>query len=91
MERAAYLIAFLFQRAASVGLSETSTLYLPITQMHVADTLGLSIVHTNKTLRKLADRQLIRWLDRSCEVIDIEGLMQVAGWDGPLERKRPLI
>lgn len=91
MERAAYLIAFLFQRAASVGLNAISTLYLPITQMHVADTLGLSIVHTNKTLRKLADRQLIRWLDRSCEVIDIEGLMQVAGWEGPLERKRPLI
>lgn len=91
VERAAYLIAFLYQRAASVGLSGTGTLYLPITQMHVADTLGLSIVHTNKTLRKLADRKLIRWLDRSCEVLDIQGLMDVAEWDGPLERKRPLI
>ncbi|WP_092182449.1 Crp/Fnr family transcriptional regulator [Devosia sp. YR412] len=91
VERAAYLIAFLYQRAASVGLSGTGTLYLPITQMHVADTLGLSIVHTNKTLRKLADRKLIRWLDRSCEVLDIEGLMQVAEWEGPQERKRPLI
>lgn len=91
VERAAYLIAFLYQRAASVGLNAHSALYLPITQMHVADTLGLSIVHTNKTLRKLADRQLIRWLDRSCEVIDIDGLMLVAEWEGPPERKRPLI
>ena len=91
VERAAYLIAFLYQRAASVGLSGSNTLYLPITQMHVADTLGLSIVHTNKTLRKLADRKLIRWLDRSCEVLDIEGLMEVAEWEGPVERKRPLI
>jgi CRP-like cAMP-binding protein len=91
VERAAYLIAFLHHRAASVGLRGTGTLYLPITQMHVADTLGLSIVHTNKTLRKLADRKLIRWLDRSCEVLDIEGLTQVAEWDGPPERKRPLI
>lgn len=91
MERAAYLLAFLYHRAASVGLSGDSTLYLPISQMHVADTLGLSIVHTNKTLRKLADRKLIRWLDRSCEVLDVEGLMEVAEWEGPLERMRPLI
>lgn len=91
MERAAYLIAFLYHRAVSVGLKDQPSLYLPITQMHVADTLGLSIVHTNKTLRKLADRKLIRWLDRSCEVIDPEGLMEVADWEGPQERKRPLI
>lgn len=91
MERAAYLIAFLHQRAASVGLASTRSLYVPISQMHVADTLGLSIVHTNKTLRKLAERGLIRWLDRSCEVLDVEGLMDIAGWDGLPERMRPLI
>ncbi|WEK05077.1 MAG: Crp/Fnr family transcriptional regulator [Candidatus Devosia phytovorans] len=91
LERAAYLLAFLANRAEAVGLSGEHSLYLPITQMHVADTLGLSIVHTNKTLRKLADLKLIRWLDRSCEVLDVEGLMQVADWDGLDERKRPLI
>ncbi len=91
VERAAYLIAFLYQRAASVGLAASRNLYVPITQTHVADTLGLSIVHTNKTLRKLADQKLIRWLDRSCEVLDPEGLMEVAGWEGLPERRRPLI
>ncbi len=91
MERAAYLIAFLHQRAASVGLDGRRLLHIPITQLHVADTLGLSIVHTNKTLRKLADRKLIRWLDRACEVLDVDGLMQLAEWDGLPERKRPLI
>ena len=34
---------------------------------------------------------LIRWLDRSCEVLDVTGLMEVAGWDGPPQRRRPLI
>ncbi|MEO8683261.1 MAG: Crp/Fnr family transcriptional regulator [Devosia sp.] len=91
MERAAYLIAFLHQRAASVGLDGSTLLHIPITQLHVADTLGLSIVHTNKTLRKLADRKLIRWLDRACEVLDVDGLMELAEWDGLPERKRPLI
>jgi CRP-like cAMP-binding protein len=91
MERAAYLIAFLHQRAASVGLDGSRLLHIPITQQHVADTLGLSIVHTNKTLRKLADRKLIRWLDRACEVLDVDGLMAMAEWEGLPDRKRPLI
>jgi CRP-like cAMP-binding protein len=89
--RAAYLLAFLYHRATAVGLMAGQNLHIPITQVHVADTLGLSIVHTNKTLRKLAERSLIRWLDRSCEVLDPEGLMQLAEWDGPEERRRPLI
>jgi CRP-like cAMP-binding protein len=91
IERAAYLVAFLYKRAASVGLTEGKSLLIPITQQHVADTLGLSIVHTNKTLKKLSDRRLIRWHDRACEVLDVEGLMDLAGWDGPGEGRRPLI
>ena len=91
LERAAYLVAFLYQRAASVGLIGPKALLIPISQQHVADTLGLSIVHTNKTLKKLADRGMIRWHDRACEVLDVRGLMAVSGWDGLPERVRPLI
>jgi CRP-like cAMP-binding protein len=91
IERAAYLIAFLYQRAAAVGLTEQKALLIPISQQHVADTLGLSIVHTNKTLKKLADQKLIRWHDRVCEVLDAQGLMELAAWDGLPERERPLI
>jgi CRP-like cAMP-binding protein len=91
IERAAYLVAFLHQRATAVGASSDATLLIPITQQHVADTLGLSIVHTNKTLRKLAERGLLRWHDRACEILDVRGLMDLAGWEGLPERQRPLI
>lgn len=90
LERAAYLLAFLHQRAVSTGMGLTDII-LPLTQQHVADTLGLSIVHTNKTLRKLADRELIRWLGGSCIVRDGAELARIASWDGPSERLRPLI
>jgi CRP-like cAMP-binding protein len=90
-ERAAYLVAFLHQRAVAVGLAGDTPLLVPITQQHVADTLGLSIVHTNKTLRKLAERGLLRWHDRACEVLDVRGLMQLAEWEGLADRRRPLI
>jgi CRP-like cAMP-binding protein len=91
LERAAYLIAFIAGRAASVGLDSTHPLEIPITQQHVADTLGLSLVHTNKTLRKLIQRRLISWQERGCVVRDIDGLLDVARWEGMNETVRPLV
>jgi len=91
LERAAYIIAFLHSRAMRIGLAKNERLFIPITQVHVADTLGLSTVHTNKTLKKLSDLALIRWHDRSCEVLDPAGLMDLAGWEGEHERKRPFV
>jgi len=91
IERAAYLIAFVYERAARIGLPTNRNLLIPIAQQHVADTLGLSIVHTNKTLRKLAEMGLILWHDRACEVVDAEGLKSVARWSGLGEGQRPFI
>jgi CRP/FNR family transcriptional regulator len=90
-ERAAYLLAFLCHRAQEAGLRNGSVSTLPVTQQHVADTLGLSIVHTNKTLRKLADRGVIRWLERGCEVLDKDGLCKIADWQPDQVRNRPFI
>jgi CRP-like cAMP-binding protein len=89
LERAAYLLVFLYLRARA--LKGGGQVFLPISQQHVADMLGLSIVHTNKTLRKLAGRNLIRWHGRACEVLDENGLRQIAGWHDELEMNRPFI
>ncbi|MGF9692315.1 Crp/Fnr family transcriptional regulator [Rhizobium sp. 0TCS1.26] len=92
IERAAYLLSFLDNRAHVVGVfGEDGPKILPLTQQHVADTLGLSLVHTNKTLRKLADLGTIRWLDRGCEVLEREKLMDIAGWRPANEKLRPFI
>jgi CRP-like cAMP-binding protein len=91
IERCAYLIAFIGMRAKSVGLNGDKPVRIPITQQHVADTLGLSLVHTNKTIRKLADRSLIAWRDGGCEIIEMDGLCSIAGWEGLSEDTRPLV
>jgi CRP/FNR family transcriptional regulator, anaerobic regulatory protein len=91
IERAAYLLVFLFDRARSLQATDAGRILLPISQQHVADTLGLSIVHTNKTLRKLAERGLIRWQGRACNVLDEQGLRTISGWHETAAMNRPFI
>lgn len=92
LERAAYLLAFLNHRAKVTGVfTADGPKVLPLTQQHVADTLGLSLVHTNKTLKRLSEMGLVRWLDRGCEVLDMRGLLDIAGWQPAPEGLRPFI
>lgn len=91
VERIAYLIAFITARAQAVGLFNGSPPLIPITQQYVADTLGLSLVHTNKTIAKLAVQNLLRWRDGGCEVLDFERLKTIAQWEDNTEKKRPYI
>jgi len=91
LERAAYLFAFLARRGTATGLFERNVKFIPFTQAHVADTLGLSVVHTNKTLKKLAGRGLIHWRDGGCEVLDTEGLCELSGWQDSVTENRPFI
>lgn len=91
VERASYLLAFLHARAQSVASAVPSGQVLPIRQQHVADTLGLSLVHTNKTLRKLSIQKLIAWVETGCKVLQPERLADLAHWEGLPERQRPLV
>jgi CRP/FNR family transcriptional regulator, anaerobic regulatory protein len=91
LERAAYLLAFLHRRVRDTTVNGQASAIFPFKQQHVADTLGLSIVHTNKTLRKLADRGLIKWQEGGCEILNSAALAAIAGWAEPKETRRPFI
>jgi CRP-like cAMP-binding protein len=91
LERSAYLLAFLYYRGLTSGLISKGRAHLPVTQALIADTLGLSIVHTNKTLKKLAARKLVAWKEKGCEILDADGLCAVAQWEPRSEAERPFI
>ncbi|MDI3469567.1 MAG: cAMP-binding protein [Pseudolabrys sp.] len=92
LERTAYVLLHLYTRAEEVGLTRGSDpVHLPITQQHLADTLGLSLVHTNKTLKRLHVAGMIRWKDRLFEVLDRQALAAAAGGDITRIRQRPFI
>lgn len=52
-EAIAALIVSLYKRADALGLVVDCTMDFPLNQQHIADALGLSLVHTNKTLARL--------------------------------------
>jgi len=91
IERMAYLFLNLFVRAQEVSLTKGNTIQFPFTQQHVADTLGMSLVHANKTLKKLSATRTMRWKGRTFEILDREGLARIANFEFPDGRKRPFI
>ncbi len=52
-ERIAALVLSLHRRAEALDLLEPRGFLFPLTQQHIADALGLSLVHTNKTWSRL--------------------------------------
>jgi CRP-like cAMP-binding protein len=89
--RAAYLLLFLFSRAEVRGLTRGKSLSLPLTQQHVADTLGLSLVHTNRVLNRLARQNIIRWESRTLQITDPKRLRDIADWEPTVSSERPFI
>ena len=90
-ERIAYLLWHLFSRAREIGLVHDNSLMLPIRQQHIADTLGLSLVHTNKTLQKIREDGAIDIHDRALHVYDEARLIRLGRIDSIRTSGRPLI
>jgi len=70
---------------------KTGSIQFPFTQQHLADTLGMSLVHTNKTIRRLLTTKAVRWKDRIFEMCDRAALAGIAGDEAVPARPRPFI
>jgi CRP-like cAMP-binding protein len=92
-ERIATLLIVLFKRAAALlADGGANGVPFPLTQQHIADGLGLSLVHTNKTLRRLEARGLHRIRDGRLYLLDAKALTRLADLYGDgRPAPRPLI
>ena len=77
LHRLAHLICELSLRQRSVGVASDKG--LPLTQTELADALGLSLVHTNRTLKGLREMGLIR--PRVLSATDIRRLEEFCAFD----------
>ncbi|GAB4376117.1 MAG: Crp/Fnr family transcriptional regulator [Kiloniellaceae bacterium] len=92
-ERTGHIIVELLHRLRLVGEAGQKSFELPLTQEILADTLGLSIVHVNRTLRRLRENGLLQICGDRVVIGDLEALIEVAEFSpdylaaGPLPRK----
>src|SRR5690606_5159182 len=77
-ERVAHIFIELFHRLRLVNAVDHHAFDLPLTQEILADTLGLSVVHMNRTLRRLRDDGLLRMKGDRVAIEDLDRLSQIA-------------
>jgi CRP/FNR family transcriptional regulator len=90
-ERIAMLLMHLYRRAERLGMTRDGGVPFPFNQQHIADALGLSLVHTNKTLRRLQGLGLHRIEDGLLRLLEPHALQTLGDYfERPL-RRVPLI
>jgi len=82
-ERVAHLVLELHERLDAAGLAAGDTIALPLTQEILADALGLSIVHLNRTLQQLRRDGLIAFKSGVLRLLAPGRLAQIADFRPP--------
>ncbi len=90
-QRIAWAIVKIFARCRELELTTGTTCPMPFRQQDLADALGLSLVHTNKTLARFRERQLATWSAGRLNVTDLEALAHLGMVDEIVGEPRPLI
>ena len=80
-QRTAHLLCELVLRLRRAGLAPGATCALPLSQMVLADALGLTPVHVNRTLQGLRGEGLVEFGGGVLTVHDWPALARVAGFD----------
>jgi CRP-like cAMP-binding protein len=91
VERVAALIVALYKRVKMLGLATGESFAFPLTQQHIADALGLSLVHTNKTLARLRRMGMFSQVNGTMTLTNPRVLQRVAQYFDEEIPLRPLI
>jgi CRP-like cAMP-binding protein len=81
VERTVHLLLELHNRMLINGMAAGNSFHLPITQAQLADALGLSLMHVNRTLKTLRRQALIRLESGAVTLLQPERLALLASGD----------
>jgi CRP-like cAMP-binding protein len=88
-KRIAHLLCEIWTRLRAIGRAQEDSYELPLTQMHVADAMGLSLVQINRGLRSLREAGLITFRHNEVRVHDWKKLREFAEFDPAYLQLRP--
>ncbi|OAN81782.1 Crp/Fnr family transcriptional regulator [Jannaschia sp. EhC01] len=91
LQRIAWGLLRFMTRCEALGLAKGARCPFPYRQQDLADALGLSLVHTNKTLMKLRDKQILSVQDGTLSIMDRDQLSEMSPLKVEQPARRPLI
>ena len=81
LERLAHLFCELWMRMQGIGLARGDGFDLWITHPELADILGLSVIHTSRSLKQLRESGVAHFKEGTLTILDHAGLEKLAGFD----------
>jgi CRP-like cAMP-binding protein len=81
LERLGHLLCEMYSRMEAVGLAADGRFRFPITQAELADLLGLSVVHTNRTVQDLRATGMVSWAQNVVSIEAFGALARTVGFD----------
>lgn len=81
IERVAHLVCELYLRMSAIGMNTDGNFVLPLSQIVLADALGMTPVHINRVLKELRKSGTMALGRGRIEILDLLKLVHTAGFD----------
>ncbi|PTM40634.1 Crp/Fnr family transcriptional regulator [Bosea sp. 124] len=76
-----HLICELYLRLSAADLARDGRFSFPVPQSELADALGFSLVHVNRTLQELRATGFVTWKGSAITITDFDGLAALSQFD----------
>lgn len=81
LEKLAHALCELEARLSSIGLMKGRTIELPLNQEDFADILGISVIHVNRTFRRLSEEKTAEYRKGQIDLLNRDRLVELSGFD----------
>ena len=90
-ERILYRALFLYMRGKDTRLVKGQSLKISVTQAQIAETMGLSLIHTNRVMQNLRKSGIVVWNADEIKFADLQAAVTLAHYEHQVQQKRPYI
>jgi CRP-like cAMP-binding protein len=81
LEKLAHALCELEARLSAIGQMRGKTIELPLNQEDFADILGISVIHVNRTFRRLSEDKTAEYRKGQIDLLDRARLAELAAFD----------
>ncbi len=81
LEKLSHALCELEARLSAIGLMRGKTIELPLNQEDFADILGISVIHVNRTFRRMSEEKIAEYRKGAIDLLDKQRLAELSSFD----------